>query len=334
MEQGKFSLKALEVFQAVARRGALRAAAADLGISVSTASHHLSELEKTVGRPILDHTRRPLRLTPAGETLRKRVDEAMGSLRKGLAEVWSDDLDVLVRHLRLAMIEDFDADVGPELAEALLQNAPHSDLSFLSRTTHEIMALLESEQVDLAVAAATDRALTGVSETAVLRDPFILLVPATMAGKAQTLDALADGDAALPFLRYSAEQLLGQRVEAQLRRMGLQVPRRMAFETTHVILSLVAAGRGWTITTALSFARAQRYHGQLRALPFPGRAFAREIALFCRDDLPSGVPRLAEETIRQSIRTRILGPTIGRYPWLSDQFTAVGGPQAESVAAP
>jgi DNA-binding transcriptional LysR family regulator len=258
MTSSKMNLKALEVFLTVSRRGTLQEAARDLGISISTASHHLSELEKSIGTPLFDHSSRPMSLTPAGEVMRIRAEEALASLRKGLSEIWSDDAHSLVRPLRLAMIEDFDADVAPALTKDLLDGFPHCELSLLSRPTHGILDLLRRKKIDLGVSATADFDGSGLTETPLLRDPFILLLPAGMAPAPATLSDLAAMTPDLPLLRYDKGQLLGQRIEAQLRRLNSRFAHRMSFETTHVILSLVAAGRGWTVTTALSFARGPR----------------------------------------------------------------------------
>ncbi len=320
MERTKISLKALEVFLSVARRGALKDAADTLGISISTASHHLSEIEKSAGMALFDHGRRPMRLTPAGEVLRRRVEEAMASLRQGFSEIWSDDLQSLVRLLRIGLIEDFDADVGPALAQRLIREAPNCDFSFLSRPTHEILELLQSEQIDIGIATSADFDKQRIVEVPILRDPFVLLVPAEGNFSPAKPSDLIHADAVLPFLRYSGRQFLGRRIETQLRRMELRFARRMEFETTHVILSLVAAGRGWTITTMLSFARAQRYHANLRVLPFPGSAFSRTVSLFSRTDAPDAISALSVSTLRNAIRRMVLDPTCSRYPWLTEQF--------------
>ena len=334
MQRTKISLKALEVFLCVARRGAVTEAAEVLGISVSTASHHLSELERTAGMALFDHARRPMQLTPAGDVLYRRVDEAMGSLRRGLSEIWSDDLHALVRHLRIGLIEDFDADVGPALAERLLPAAPNCDLSLLSRPTHELLELLQTEQIDIGVATSTDFDRHGLVETPILRDPFVLVVPAEGGFAPAHPSDLMAAETALPFLRYSGRQLLGRRIEMQLRRMGLHFARRMEFETTHVILSLVAESHGWTITTMLSFARAQRTHARLRVLPFPGSAFARRISMYSRTDLPHAVAELALGTIRHAIARKVLDPTCSRYPWLSDQFHLLPETEADGAREP
>lgn len=321
MDRSPLSMKWLEAFQAVARHGTVRDGAAQLGVSVSTVSHHLSCLEEALGVELLDHGRRPMRLTAAGETLLRRVDEALWLLRKGISDIWSEDLQALVRRLRLAHIEDFDTDVGPAMLAALVEAMPLCDFSALSRPSHDVMQLLEAEAVDVGLAAATGRERAGLIEDPFLRDPFILVLPAGL--RASDLRELQGMAASLPFLRYSKTQLIGRQVEAQLRRLGLRYPERMEFESTHMILSLVAAGRGWTITSALTFARAQRYHADLRALPFPGKAFQRRISLYVRAELPDAIRSVVEGVVRNAVLRLTVDPMVARYPWLSDQFRVI-----------
>lgn len=333
MQRSNLSLKWLEVFQAVSRQGTVRNGAETLGISVSTASHHLTCLEKAVGAPLLDHGKRPMRLTPAGEILLRRVDEAMWILRKGISEIWSEDLGSLVRLLRIAHIEDFDADVAPVMVEQLARAMPSCDFSILSRPTHEVIELLQSEQIDIGIASSIDMDGAGLIEEPVLIDPFIVVTPGTLSDKPADLQAFLSAADRLPLLRYSKKQHLGRRIEAQLRRLDLRFPERMEFESTHMILSMVGAGRGWTITTALTFARAQRYHSELRAMPFPGKAFSRHISLFRRDDLPSSIQDVLESSLRNSVQRMVIEPTVGRYPWLAGRFGLVPKRPTDAVTA-
>ncbi len=242
MERFKFSLKWLEVFQAVARSGSVRDAAKQLGISISTVSHHLTCLEREVGAALIDHQKRPMRLTAAGETLLQRVDEAMGALHSGLAEIWSKDPAALIRNLKIALVEDFDTQVQPKLAAQFSSELPACQLSFLSRPSHEILSMLENGDVDIGVSWAPDIQPAQVTEVPLLRDPFVLVAPR---GRKESAADYFDEAVGLPFLRYSKRQLIGRRIEAQLRRLRLNLPSRLVFENTSAILTMVAEGRAW-----------------------------------------------------------------------------------------
>ena len=317
MERAKLSLKWLEVFQATAREGSVQDAAARLGISVSTTSHHLGKLERAVGIALIDHGQRPMKLTPAGEILLRRVDESLSLLRKGVSEVWSDDPATLMRRLSIASIEDLDTEVTPFLASGLSEALPACELSFLSRPSHEIISLLQSEEVDLGIASATEFRDTQLMEAPLMRDPYVLVVPSD--GEF-TAEACLNGQSGLPFLRYSKRLMLGQRVEVQLRRLRRDLPNQLEFESTQAILSLIAEGRAWTITTALNIATAHRDRERIRVMPLSDGVFSRRLSLFWRQDLPDAVVTLVNDTLRTLVQAQIVDGTLDRIPWLAEDF--------------
>ncbi|MEO1549191.1 MAG: LysR family transcriptional regulator [Pseudomonadota bacterium] len=316
MDTQKLSLRWLEAFQAIARFATLREAAGHLNLAPSTVSHHLTCLEDALGTQLVDHTRRPMRLTQAGETLLRRVDEAMWLLKSGVSDIWSDDLRSLSRLVRIAHIEDFDTDVAPALVGHLSQVLPNCDLAMFSRPSHEIAQLIEREEIEVGLASTLTHDLAGVRQDGVARDPFILVVPKSLTGPVQDLAQLVSRSDDLPLLRYNQDQQIGRRIEAQFARQGLRFPKRMAFESTHAILALVAAGRGWAVTSALTFARAQRYHSHVTVLPMPGPGFARDITLLTRDSLPSSIRQIIETTVRGALQHLVIEPTLARYPWM------------------
>lgn len=317
MERTDLSLKWLEVFQCVAREGSLQSTAQKLGLSNSTVSHHLSSLEKAVGIPLLDHKRRPLTLTAAGQILLNRIDESLGALRKGLDEVWSDDLSGLMRILRISMIEDFDPEITPALAHHLLQELPSCDLSFRSGPSHDILSQLQSEETDIGIASSDESNVGALTNKPLLRDPFVIVAPADRQFTAQ--DYMAD-TTSLQFLRYSKKQIIGRRVETQLRRLRLTLPRRIELESTAVALSLVSKGQAWTITTALNCASAEQYLDHLTIMPIPDGAFIRQLSIFGREGLPASLLDLTSEVMRNLLQTRTIAPTLKRAPWLTGEF--------------
>ena len=317
MERANLSLKWLEVFQAIAREGSVQAAAQRLGLSISTASHHLSCLEGAIGVDLIDHRKRPMKLTTAGETLLRRVDESLLLLRKGVSEVWSNDPASMVRRLTLATIEDLDIEVTPFLASGLGAALPACELGFLSRPSHEIISLLQSEEIDIGIASTAEVRDTHLIEAPLMRDPYVLIVPN---GRDALAEAYLNGDSGLTFLRYSKKQMLGQRIDVQLRRLRKHIPNRLEFESTQAIFSLIAEGQAWTITTALNFACAYRAHDKVQAIPLLDGGFTRQLSLFWRQDLPESVIVLVEKLVRELIQRRIVEPTLTLAPWLGSEF--------------
>jgi DNA-binding transcriptional LysR family regulator len=81
------SLPGIRVFEAVARRGSFKAAAAELALSASAVSHAISNLETAMGMPLFEREGRQVRLTVSGEVFVRYVGAAFDELRRGLDSI-------------------------------------------------------------------------------------------------------------------------------------------------------------------------------------------------------------------------------------------------------
>lgn len=86
--EGLPPLRLLATFEAVARAGSMREAAVRLNVTKPAVTQALQQLEDHVGVPLFDRTRRPARLTEAGEVLARavvdgleRIGTAIGAIR-------------------------------------------------------------------------------------------------------------------------------------------------------------------------------------------------------------------------------------------------------------
>lgn len=310
------SLRSLEIFQAVAQGGSVQQVSSDTGLSISTVSHHLRTLEEKLGVALIDHGRRPMVPTPAGAIFLRHVDDALRSLRRGRSELTSGKIEQ-VKELRLGVIDDFDGEVAPELAQALAQVMPSANFRHRTRSSHEVLGLLARGEIDIAVAATPPDGMAGLLEYPLLRDPFVLVSPAS---PAHPIDDLMERKVDLPFLHYPKTQMIGQQIDAQLRRQRLTFPRRYEIESNQMLHSMVAGGMGWTITTATSFMRVKRLHGQLSISPLPIRKFSRVLSLFATDIYSETVVTLLHAAFRRLIVQRFVDPAVAEHPWLSDSF--------------
>lgn len=81
------SLSALRSFEAVARCGGFRRAAADLGVTHSAVSQQVGRLEATLGTRVLERDRRSIKLTSEGHLLYAVLRDAFGRIEQGVALV-------------------------------------------------------------------------------------------------------------------------------------------------------------------------------------------------------------------------------------------------------
>lgn len=83
------SLSSLKAFEAAARLGSFRDAAAELNLSASAVSHAIVALERSVGVPLFERHHRSVRLTNDGAVLMQHVAVAFEELRTGLERISS-----------------------------------------------------------------------------------------------------------------------------------------------------------------------------------------------------------------------------------------------------
>lgn len=310
------SLKSLELFQICAKDGSLQAAAREAGLTVSTVSHHLRSLEEHLGVELFNHTRRPMVLTPKGQIFLRNIEDALRAIRKARAEA-SAGSAVEASYLRIGSIEDFESDIVPELAVSLSANMPTCDFMYHTGSSHELIEMLRNRQLDLGISTTPTERLSDLQDRPLLRDPFVVVLPRLAP---QSLSDIVEGHTTLPFLRFSGSLMIARQIESQLRRIGVTSPHRFECSNNQTLMAMVAAGAGWTITTPLLFSRAKAFHHQLQMHRFPGKAFARTLALVTTPDCSRSVIELIDSKVRSLIRHHAITPFQHSDPWLADSF--------------
>lgn len=310
------TLRGLEVFEALAATGSVAGAAGLTGLSQPAVSQQLRNLESALGTNLVDHDKRPMRLTPAGNSFRARAEAALLQLRMAQSELTVMDLAHL-SSLSIGLIDDFDNDLTPRLVTILAKSLTKCRFKLVTAASHEIIAAMLDKKLHMAISASTGRVLPGVLEYPLARDPFILVVPR------DTLPAPPESFAAmegLPFLRYDRAQLIGRQIESHLARQQLEFPDRFEIGSHLALMAMVARGIGWTLTTPLGYMRAVRFHDQVSAFPLPTKPFARTIVLYAGADWAGTVPADIARTVRQLVQELMIDPATAQLPWLAGQF--------------
>ena len=314
--QKTLSLRWLEVFQLISKSGSIQKVAQETGLSISTVSNHLRSLESALGVDLVDHTRRPMGLTPAGVVYARYVYDGLMTLKRGEAEIrsgsWQHATD-----LRMALLDDFDNEVGPELFQFLSTALPRCSFRHYTRPSHEIIEKLQAQKLDAGVATRPVGLLHDLIEYPLMRDPFILVVPLDFSSDVKDL---TKPDCSLPFLRYSRDHTIGKQIETQLTRLKILLPNRFELECNQSIIGLVSEASGWTVTTAASYHRAQRFHDKVKVVRFPGKSFARTVSLFTTSFYPAATSQLIHEALQKSLRQHFTDPISARFPWLTEEF--------------
>lgn len=305
----EFDLHGLEVFVLTVELGGMTACAQQLRITQSAVSQTITRLEQGIGAPLFDRSLRPLGLTPAGRALHERARKLLAAARSAYDEV-REGAQQPIDQLTVGMSES----LANLLTAPLLRRHGMRVGSWRVRSGISLKQQQDflARRCDMLVTGSnTLEKHSGIEHHDVIDDPFVMIFPADYAGSIDPSDVIER----LPFVRYSLDTGMGQRIESQLTRMKLRVPNVIEVEIIHQQLTTVGMGIGWSITSLLCLAALPQLMPQLRVEPLPRGRFARHIQVVARmgelGDLPAQTAALARETLLDSV----LPPLITTLPW-------------------
>ncbi len=314
---GRITLWGIEVFMAAADERSISAAARRLGASASAVSQQLTNLETAVGAILLQRNARPIRLTPAGEIMHRRAQAILNEAAQARAELAMSDLSMLTR-FRLGMIEDFEADVTPQLLTHMAGEMKACQFLLETGASHHLYDQLDARSLDVIVAAELGGEADWVEVHPLLREGFAVAAPRGAID--QGGDVLGQLKR-LPLIQYTQRQYMGRLIGAHLARQNISLPHRFELDSYHAILALVGQGAGWSILTPLALMRARRFADQIDVFDLPFEPLSRVISLTARKGILQEMPAQVAETLKPILQETIVTPAIGRHGFLADSLT-------------
>ncbi len=275
-------LRHLRMVQALAETGSVSAAAERVHLTQSALSHQLGALERYLGVVLLDRSRRPLRLSPAGERL-------LVAARRVLPEVEAARLDVLrlahqhaPEQLRIAVECHSCFDWLMPAMDAYRGQYPEAELDLVSGFLPEPLDLLLDDRADLAVVSQR-RDWPGVSFLPLFRYEIVaLLAPGHDLADKPWLEA--NDFATQTLITYPVPDQALDVMQRVLKPAGISPQRRTA-ELTIAILQLVASRRGVAALPRWA-AQAQIERGYVLARPIGAQGLWGSLyAAFRSDDV-------------------------------------------------
>lgn len=294
-------LQLLEAFVAVCDAGSMVLAAQQLGLSQSAVSQAVKTLENELGLQLLDRDVRPAVTTHAGRVLSERASRLLGQARAMVDQVRATARHEHT-HIHLGCVDSFAATVGPRLIRALSGSA--QQILMWSGLTPILTEQLRRRELDFAI--CTDSAIDDprIVQRLLFSESWVAVFPKAHAvqtlGSARELSALP-GD--LPLIRYSQRSVIGQQIERFLHHVGVQAPHTYEFDATDPLLSLVASGLGWALSTPLCLWQSRQYLDDVVVIPIPAtRLGQRHFFLLSREDEWAGLDELIARVTRDVIR--------------------------------
>lgn len=278
---------ALAALIAVADTGSVSAAARVRGLTQSTLSRQVQELERALGCALIERSNQGARLTPAGAALAAGARGVLADL-KGLAARAQAAGDEVGGEVRLGCIDSIGIYVLPRILPAFLAANPQVRVHVACQSSPQLMEMLLAGEIDLAV---------GTTEHPQLRcerlyqNPLVLVHPHELP-EAQVPTTLAEL-AQRPVITFASGLTVRRLLDAAFARAGLRFAPAMELANVEVVKAMVASGLGLGVIPDGCLP-----HGELAARPLPGVQVARTIRLL----QPKRAPARAVERLAEALR--------------------------------
>jgi len=175
MHFGSLYIGQLQVMEAVARTGSLTAAANELGITQSAASHTLAKLRKELRDPLFVRTSGGMQPTPFGRRLAESSKSALQALTAGMAQHADFLPRTSSRTFNIIMSDVSQFLYLPALLARISSDAPGIVIRARPVPARAPHVLLESGEVDLAVGAFTGF-IVGCRQRRLYREQYACVV--------------------------------------------------------------------------------------------------------------------------------------------------------------
>ena len=294
-------LQALNAFVTVCDSGSMGLAAQRLGMSQSAVSQAIKGLEQGLDMQLMDREVRPAVPTSAGRALWASATDLLAQ-----ANAMVDQVRASTRHeharIHLGCVDSFAATVGPRLIRAMTGSA--RQILMWSGLTPSLTEQLQGRELDFVICTDPGFSDPRIAQQLLFSESWVAVFPrdhpVRPPAAASELAALA-GD--LSLIRYSQRSVIGQQIERYLRHIGVQAPHQYAFDATDPLLSLVASGLGWAVSTPLCLWQSRQYLDAVTVVPLPpARLGQRDFFLLSRENewagLDGDIARIARDVIR------------------------------------
>jgi DNA-binding transcriptional LysR family regulator len=252
----------LELFYYVARHGGIMEAVRNIpyGIQQPAVSSQISQLEEFLGAMLF--RRRPFALTAEGEKLFAFIQPFFSNLDKVAADLQGGQ----TRHFRIGASTIVLRDHLPQLLRAVNKKFPGLKMSLREGFPAQLEALLQKDEIDLAITLLEKTPPPGTHSLALLELPLVLLVeknsPLKSAEELWRRDKIED-----PLVCFPPGEPLGKIFQKKLGELGVDWFPSIEASSADLIETYVASGLGLGVSVAIP---QKSLHPKVRALALDG----------------------------------------------------------------
>jgi len=269
------SLKYLQTYLSVVETGSFRKASERLHLSQPAVTLHVKQIEQAVGVPLIDRTTRRMTVTPAGNRLRARAEQAVAELSSIVLEL-RDEAALRRGRISIGCVPTVAAH---SLSKALVRF--ERDYPAITIKVHDIVAeqifnrLLET-QVDIGIGPRP----IGRSEfdfRLVAQDPYVVVLSRTHPWATRKRVSIAALSHAPDFLALLPGSNVRETLDAAMASLSRRLVPKYEVEHHYTLGGMVEAGLGITALPSMAFSMLRQ--PMLQILPITKSPIVREIGI-------------------------------------------------------
>ncbi|MFJ3485292.1 LysR family transcriptional regulator [Pseudomonas sp. NPDC090202] len=266
-------IRELKTFICVARRGTFAAAGQEVGLTQSAVSAQIRNLEDSLGVKLFDRSGRAATLNSAGQRAIPLAEEILQIFSRMGAPDTDNDFH---GSLRIGAIGTVQTGILPQVLVALKAKAPFIEASLIPGVSLNLLSLVDSGDLDLAIMINPPFALPkDLRAEVIAREPFVLLTPKNVRGN-DPLQLLREQ----PLIRYDRNSFGGRSVTQFLREQKLHVRQTLELDELDAIVKMVRSGLGIALVPMAGLWLENT--SEVRIIDLGELTFFREIVLLSR----------------------------------------------------
>ncbi len=248
------------------------------GVTQSAASQHVQEMERRLGSPLLDRSKRPLELTPAGKLyadfcrdVMRQEDEFQLALERLKLEVEGT--------VRVASIYSVGLSEMSRLSEEFSASHPTARLEVEYMRPDKVYDAVRSGQADLGL-VSYPQSSREIAAIAWREEEMRLAVPPAHALAGRQVVSASDLEG-IDFIGFDEDLSIRREIDRFLHARGVTVRMAMHFDNVQMIKEAVALGSGVSILPARSM-QAEIEQGRLVAVALEAPGLVRPVGIVHR----------------------------------------------------
>lgn len=276
-----FDLYELTLFRLVAETGSFTRAAERAGLTQSAMTRQIHGMEERLGAQLFERTTRHVALTRAGRLLQEKA----ASILKATDELFRDlqqTFNRLPPTLHVGVARSIGLAYLPGYFFAFHRRHPEVQLQVVQRTSREIVAALDSGELDAGLVCPPPHLPRSLQVTHRFADEFVAIVPPQLSLPAglEKLKHLKKHLSGQRWLMIERESYTGQQLNEWLKEQGWQIEPAMELDSFDVIVNLVALGLGASLVPHRVLPLYERRRAVRRLAMQP--RFSRDLAVVIR----------------------------------------------------